>query len=78
MKRPSVAALLLAAAPFVGMCFTVSLWDRVQPMVLGLPFNLFCLMSWIALTSVCLRIVYILDTRRERAQRGSKSGDGAR
>jgi hypothetical protein len=71
-------AVLIAALPFVSMCFTVSLWDCVQPMVLGLPFNLFWLMTWIVLTSVCLRIIYILDTRRERAEHGSKSGDGAR
>ena len=75
MKRPSLAALFVAALPFVGLCFTVSLWDRVQPMVLGLPFNLFWLMTWIVLTSVCLRIVYRIETRRER---GAKSGDGAR
>jgi len=78
VKRPSLAALLVAALPFVGLCFTVSLWDRVQPMVLGLPFNLFWLMAWIVLTSVCLRIVYRIETRRESADRGGKSGGGTR
>lgn len=78
MRRPSLSALLVAALPFVGMCFTVSLWDRVQPMVLGLPFNLFWLMAWIVLTSVCLRIVYHIETRRGRAEQDSKSNGGVR
>lgn len=76
MKRPSPAALLLAALPFVGMCFTVAWWDRVRPMVLGLPFNLFWLMAWVGLTSVCLRIVYRVETRRKRAERDAESKDG--
>jgi len=40
-RKPSVGALLLALVPFVAMCFTVSLWDRIEPMPLGIPFNLF-------------------------------------
>jgi hypothetical protein len=64
MKRPSLAAILLAAIPFVAMCFSVAVWDRIYPMVLGLPFNLFWLLSWIVLTSVCMSIVYHIETSR--------------
>ena len=64
MKRPSRASLLIALIPFAAMCFSVSLWDRVEPMVLGLPFNLFWLVSWIVLSSVFLRLVYGIETRR--------------
>jgi hypothetical protein len=46
------------------MCFSVSLWDRIEPMVLGLPFNLFWLMSWIVLTPVCLWGAYRIETAR--------------
>ena len=43
------------------MCFTVPLWDRVQPLMLGLPFNLFWLILWIILTPCCLWGAYRLD-----------------
>ena len=64
MKRPSFAALVFAFIPFVAMCFSVPLWDRVEPMIFGLPFNLFWLVGWIVLSSVCLRLAYRLETRR--------------
>jgi hypothetical protein len=58
VPRPPKAALVLALIPFAAMCFSVALWDRVHPMVLGLPFNLFWLVSWIVLTSVCMWAAY--------------------
>ena len=69
-KPPSVGAILLALVPFAAMCFSVSLWDRVQPMVLGIPFNLFWLILWIVLTPLCLWTVY-----RVEAARGKKDGE---
>ena len=45
MRKPATGALLLALIPFVAMCFSVPLWDRVDPMILGLPFNLFWLIA---------------------------------
>ena len=43
MRKASIGAILLGLIPFLAMCFSVSLWDRVYPMVLGMPFNLFWL-----------------------------------
>jgi hypothetical protein len=63
MKRPPTGALLLAFVPFVAMCFSVPLWDRVYPLMLGLPFNFFWLFCWIPLTSVCLWGAYWLHNR---------------
>lgn len=60
MKLSGVVTLLLAAIPFLAMCFSVPLWDRVYPMVFGLPFNLFWLVVWIPLTSLCMWGVYRL------------------
>jgi hypothetical protein len=65
-KRPSSGALLLALVPFAAMCFSVSLWDRVDPVVLGLPFNLFWLILWIGLTSLCMWGAYRCERRNER------------
>jgi Protein of unknown function (DUF3311) len=63
MKIPRTGALLLALIPFIAICFSVPLWDRVYPLVLGLPFNLFWLICWIPLTSVCLWGAYRLQDR---------------
>jgi membrane protein required for beta-lactamase induction len=64
MKRPSFGAICLALVPFLAMCFSVSAWDRVYPIILGLPFNLFWLLLWIVLTSVCMWGVYCLEAPR--------------
>jgi hypothetical protein len=63
MKRPPTRALQLALGPFVAVCFSLSLWDRIYPLVLGLPFNLFWLLGWIPLTGVCLWGAYRLHSR---------------
>jgi hypothetical protein len=65
VKRPAAGALLLGCVPFVAMCFTVPLWDRIHPMVWGLPFNLFWLMLWVGLTSLCIWGAYRIERRRE-------------
>lgn len=61
VKRPSIGALALALIPFAAMCFSVALWDRVQPMVLGLPFNLFWLILWLVLTPCCMWGAYRIE-----------------
>jgi hypothetical protein len=46
------------------MCFTVSLWDRVEPTVLGLPFNLAWILFWLVLTPGIMWTVYGIERRR--------------
>jgi hypothetical protein len=38
-------------------------------MVLGLPFNFFWLLAWIMLTTVCMGIVYRIESRRAAKSR---------
>ena len=64
VDRPSGGALLLGFIPFAGMCFSVSFWDRIEPMIIGIPFNMFWLISWIVLSSLCLWAAYGIETRR--------------
>jgi uncharacterized protein DUF3311 len=66
MRRPSLGAILVALIPFLAMCFSVPLWDRVDPMVLGIPFNMFWLISWIVGSTLCMWAVYRLEATRER------------
>ena len=60
MKPARLLSLILTAIPFIAVCFAVPLWDRVYPLVFGLPFNLFWLIAWIPLTSLCMWGVYRL------------------
>jgi len=64
VKRPSVGAILLALIPFSAACFSVSLWDRIDPIVLGLPFNFFWLILWLLLTPLCMWGAYLLEEPR--------------
>jgi uncharacterized protein DUF3311 len=70
-KRPSPLALVLGFVPFLGVCFSVALWDRVDPMILGLPFNLAWLLCWIVLSTLCMRAAYLVEAARaEKDRRG--------
>jgi hypothetical protein len=70
VKKPSRVALLLGLIPFVAMCFSVALWDRVDPMILGVPFNLFWLICWIVLTTLCMWAAYRVEAARDKKERG--------
>ena len=60
-KKPRLASLLLALIPFAAMCFSIPVWDRIDPIVLGMPFNLFWLTAWIVLTPLCMWGAYRLE-----------------
>ena len=57
---------MLGLVPFAGMCFSVPLWDRVEPMIFGLPFNLFWLLAWIVVSSLCLAVANSIESKRDR------------
>jgi len=67
MNRHTFWSLLLAFVPFVAVCLAVPLWDRIDPLIFGLPFNLAWLIAWIPLTSLCLGGVYRLWKRSHSA-----------
>jgi hypothetical protein len=58
---PSHWAVVLGLAPFAIACFSVAWWDRVHPLVLGLPFNFFWLLAGIVMTSLCLALTWRLE-----------------
>jgi hypothetical protein len=51
----------LAALPFLGLLGGIPFVNRVEPFVLGLPFILFWIVLWVALTSVIMWVIYSLD-----------------
>jgi hypothetical protein len=60
----SAGAWPLAFIPFFAICFSLPLWDRVYPLVFGLPFNIFWLIGETPLTSDCSWGAYYLHSRR--------------
>lgn len=52
MKKASPKAILRGRIPFDAMCFSVSFWVHVYPMVFGKPFTCFWPISWTVLSSV--------------------------
>jgi hypothetical protein len=73
VRKPSLGAILFALLPFTAMCFSVSLWDRIYPVILGLPFNFFWLISWLLLTPVCMWGAYRMEVRRVSDVQGQGS-----
>jgi hypothetical protein len=51
----------LAALPFLGLLGGIPFVNRVTPFVLGLPFILFWIVLWVALTSVIMLVIYRSD-----------------
>ncbi|MDE2347668.1 MAG: DUF3311 domain-containing protein [Gammaproteobacteria bacterium] len=72
MRPPSVGALMLGLVPFVGICFTVRFWDRLEPRVLGIPFNLAWLIAWMVLCTLCLWAAYRMENARESGGHGTR------
>jgi hypothetical protein len=73
VKRPSLGSILFGLIPVVAVCFTVTLWDRVDPIVLGLPFNYFWLTLWLLLTPLCMWGAYRLEAPRGRGASGQEN-----
>ncbi len=78
MKRPSLGAVLLGLIPFAAVCFSVSLWDRIDPMVLGIPFNMFWLICWLVLTPLCMWGAYAFEMRDAAARKPDVDRGSAR
>jgi hypothetical protein len=69
VKKPSVGALLLGLIPFIAMCFSVSLWDRIDPIILGLPFSLFWLIAWIVFSTLCMWAAYRVEVPKNEDEK---------
>jgi hypothetical protein len=63
VRKVSVGALFFGIIPFAAMCFSVPLWDRIDPTILGVPFNICWLLGWIVLSSACMGMAYRCEVR---------------
>jgi len=66
MRKGRRRALLLGAVPFVTLVLALPFANRLRPTVLGLPFILFWIVLWVALTPLALFFADRLE-RRDRA-----------
>lgn len=52
---------LLAVLPFIGILVGTPYFNRVEPLVLGMPLLLAWIVLWIFLTAAIMTIIYQLD-----------------
>ncbi|MEZ0604097.1 DUF3311 domain-containing protein [Paraburkholderia sp. IW21] len=65
---------VLAALPFIGMLLGVPFVNRVEPLVLGMPFVLAWIVMWVVLSAIIMAIIYRLDpTNRQLAVDGEEA-----
>ena len=76
MRKPALGAALWGLIPFAGTCFSVSLWDRIEPRVLGLPFSYFWLISWLFLTPLCMWRAYRIEAKQDDGARPHREERG--
>ena len=60
--------IILSLVPFIGILGFLPLVNRVEPFVLGMPFNMFWMVMWTILSSVILGIMYKLDPRNRKGE----------
>jgi xanthosine utilization system XapX-like protein len=51
----------LAVLPFLGILVGTPVFNRVQPLILGMPLVLAWIVLWIILTSVIMTVIYLTD-----------------
>lgn len=72
-KRHPVVALVLGLVPVVALVAGLPFVNRVEPVVLGLPFLLFWILGWVLATPVFLAVAYVLvDPKADRATDGAE------
>lgn len=67
--RPSgsdLAVLLIGVVMLLAFTFPVfGVANRVEPIVLGMPFAMFWIATWIVLGAIALFVVYLRDARKD-------------
>jgi hypothetical protein len=63
MQKGTRNALLLACVPFITLVFMLPVVNRTEPVILGLPFLLFWIVTWVFLTPFFLLGAYLLESK---------------
>lgn len=70
MKKGTKYALFCGAIPFITLVFALPLVNRIEPVVLGMPFLLFWILSWVILTPAFLFAAYLLEKKYNPPENG--------
>ena len=63
MQKGTKYALLLGAVPFLTLVFALPFVNRIEPVILGLPFLLFWILVWVMLTPFILFCAYLCEKK---------------
>ncbi len=63
MKKGTRLALIFGAIPFLTLVFALPFVNRIKPVILGLPFVLFWILLWVALTPAILWAAYKIEKK---------------
>jgi len=69
MRKGLRKALGVGAVPFAALVLALPFVNRLRPMVFGLPFVLFWILLWVALTPLALFLADRFDRRDRPAGR---------
>lgn len=72
MQKGTKYALILGAIPFITLVFALPLVNRIEPIILGLPFLLFWILSWVILTPAVLFAAYLLEKKFNPPEEGEE------
>ena len=70
MQKGTKLALVLGAIPFITLVFALPLVNRIKPIILGFPFVLFWILSWVLLTPLVLYLAYRLEKKFNKPDEG--------
>lgn len=72
MQKGTKYALILGTIPFITLVFALPLVNRIKPMILGLPFMLFWILTWVILTPLILFVAYTLEKKFNIPEEGEE------
>lgn len=69
-KKGTKLALLFATIPFITLVFALPIVNRLEPVILGLPFLLFWILLWVVLTPPILFLAYLCEKKFNQTDEG--------
>jgi hypothetical protein len=69
-KKGTKLALLFGAVPFIMLVLALPLVNRIEPVILGLPFLLFWILTWVMLTPPILFAAYLCEKKFNKTTEG--------
>lgn len=63
--------IILMSVPFLMLIFPIfSIGNKVEPFIIGLPFNFFWVVLWICISFILLIVFYFVDPDNKKDREG--------